>query len=363
MITPRIPWTVSVIGALVLALLFTVQNYFVPARAPRGWSLGEVFLNQVLVWGIWLVLLPVIFRAAHALRRRPGAPLSWLAQAGVAVTAALLHAVAAGVLRWTTGIAVHSSLDDVLKASVVNGFAWNLLRYALIAAACHAVLYHYEVRERDARAARLEAGAAEARLESLRARLHPHFLFNTLNSISALIPQNAAAAQAMVEQLADLLRASLSGDARNEIPLGDEIALVRQYIGIEKMRFQERLEVVVDVPRDLERALVPQLILQPLVENAIRHGIAPLEQGGLVAIRASAADGALRLMVQNSPPAAAAESTAGTGFGLHSTRSRLEHLFGERATFATETSARGTMATIELPLRFAREYPAGDRVA
>jgi LytS/YehU family sensor histidine kinase len=172
--------------------------------------------------------------------------------------------------------------------------------------------------------------AAEARLQSLESRIHPHFLFNTLNSISSLIAVNPVRAEQTVGQLAVLLRASLDSGQQPLIPLRQELAMVRSYIDIEKVRFGDKLKGCVDVPADLEDAKVPPMSVQSLVENAVKHGITSQSAGGEVWVDACAEDGSLRIEVSDSGPGFDL-SAIRPGHGLDSLVQRLDALFGARA--------------------------------
>jgi LytS/YehU family sensor histidine kinase len=209
-------------------------------------------------------------------------------------------------------------------------------------------------RERELRAARLEAALATAQLQALQAQLHPHFLFNTLNAIASLIPEDAAAAEEMVEALSELLRAALQDGGAREIPLRRELDLADQYVRIQQLRFHDRLRVHRDVDPDTLDALVPPLLLQPLVENAIRHGIGSRPEGGIVTLRAHRENGWLLLAVEDDGrglPAGTAVAS-GNGVGLTNARARLERLHGTSAQLELANGAsRGTTVHVRLPLR------------
>jgi two-component system, LytTR family, sensor kinase len=202
---------------------------------------------------------------------------------------------------------------------------------------------------------------AEARLENLEARLQPHFLFNTLNVIASLIRKNPPAASILVGQLGELLRAALSTETGREVTLADELRLLDQYMAIQRARFSDRLSFAVDAAPDTLGGYVPQMILQPMVENAVRHGIGPREAPGTVRVEACRLDGRLRLVVRddgvgygNAPPA-----LHGNGVGLRSTRARLEHLYGGAAAFDIRATSPdgGTVVTIEIPFHTAGARP------
>jgi two-component system LytT family sensor kinase len=222
--------------------------------------------------------------------------------------------------------------------------AWSLLYFGIPAA-----IAHREDRERLRNA---EALATRARLEALRLQLNPHFLFNTLNAISTLVTEGRSAeANRMIGLLSGFLRTTLDAPERDVIRLGDEIDLARQYLEIEQTRFGKRLRVHIDVADAASNGLVPPLILQPLVENAVRHAIVPREEGGLIAITASRDDGWLRLAVEDDGDGAEATAIR-PAIGLTNTRERLRHLYQERSELRFARSAHGGLAvSIRLPFR------------
>jgi signal transduction histidine kinase len=353
----RVDWSLAFKVATALVVLFTIQNYVAPPAQRVPASLGTAFIIQAVTWYTWLALLPIIVAAVRRFREsdRPLAgqvPEQLMAAAGVS----LLHGAMAGLGRWMTGV---STADDVVVAvtnfPIVN-FASGFIRYWLIAAAYHVTAYHQEVRAREVAAARLQANLAEAKLENLQGKLQPHFLFNTLNSVLALIREDPRAAEQMVENLGELLRASLSMASSREITLGQELALLEKYTAIERVRFQERLRVELEVPESVRLAHVPQLLLQPLVENAIRHGLAAHEDAGLVRITAQRRNGRLQIQVMDDGVGRGEGGAAGLGIGLGTTRERLRHLYGDQQRLAIEpANPRGTIVTVELPWRAENE--------
>jgi LytS/YehU family sensor histidine kinase len=196
-----------------------------------------------------------------------------------------------------------------------------------------------------------EASLARARLESLEGRLQPHFLFNTLNAITALIRHDPPAAEAMVGHLSELLRAALDASPGREVMLEREIELLSHFIAIQRARFEERLTVSVEMEAAARTAYVPHLILLPIVENAIRHGIAPREAPGSVWIKGSRQGDTLRLLVQDDGVGRGAPSSnGGHGLGIRSTRTRLAALYGGAAQLRIDdTLPTGTLVTIEVP--------------
>jgi two-component system LytT family sensor kinase len=212
--------------------------------------------------------------------------------------------------------------------------------------------YYQRYRERDLETAQLQRELVEARLEALRMQLNPHFLFNTLHAISALIHDNPQAADRVVARLSELLRLTLDQTKPQEVPLSEEVAFLDRYLEIEQTRFVERLKVEKDISPETQQALVPYLILQPLVENAIRHGIEPREDLGLLRIRAARRDGKLELSIRDNGDGLSTNHDSSTqeGIGLSNTRSRLRHLYGENCRFELAPAEGGGLeARIEIP--------------
>ena len=205
-----------------------------------------------------------------------------------------------------------------------------------------------EARRLQAEAAELNAQLADARLNALRTQLNPHFLFNTLNAISTLVEEDPRGVRRMIARLGDLLRHTLEGDEQ-EIPLARELEMLRQYLDIMEVRFQDKLEVSIETEASLDDALVPNLVLQPLVENAFRHGLALMQTVGRVAVRVVRDDGDLVLTVRDNGRGPAKEVREGVG--LANTRARLSQLYGARQRLAL-TAAEGGGALVEVRLPY-----------
>jgi two-component sensor histidine kinase len=262
-------------------------------------------------------------------------------QRGVSFAASPLSAAAG------TGIA---PLDEGAKLLLL-AVAGAVATYATAWHERLAVAYSRAARERE----RLEIRLAQAQLESLKNQLQPHFLFNALNAITALIPTDARAAQRTVHGLSELLRLSLNSSAENEVRLDREMELLGHYLAIQRLRFQERLTVHLDIDPDVRRAFIPNLLLQPLVENAIRHGIGPRAAGGSITIRVGRHEETLRLRVADDGVGArlSAEQRLGReGVGLANTRARLQHLYGDRHHLTLTTApGAGFAVDIDVPYR------------
>lgn len=274
-----------------------------------------------------------------------------------------------GAMLWTTLVcsAIFTVVARVIWEALPPEFpmnpvepAWvgrSLLFWSTVFGSCGAVIvahsYSVDMRERERRLAEVEALARDAEMRALRYQVNPHFLYNTLSSISTLIlddrPQQA---DAMVMRLSYFLRASLATSAHDDIPLEEEVALQMLYLDIERLRFEERLEVAVDVPEDLGRALVPSLILQPLVENVIKHGLGPVGTVTRLSIRATKLAGRLVIEVANEGEGTV-RGSGGTGVGLTNVRNRLAARFGGGQSFDVRPAPHGFTVRLSLPLRLA----------
>ncbi|HEY7863719.1 MAG TPA: histidine kinase [Thermoanaerobaculia bacterium] len=235
------------------------------------------------------------------------------------------------------------------SAQVPALFAASLLLYA-VSVAFHYVLHALEeARAAERREASLKLLAREAELAALRAQIQPHFLFNSLNSIASLAGSEPGRAREMCVRLSDFFRRSLAVGERRSIPLSEELSLTRAYLDVERVRFGPRLEVDEDVDARAESCGVPPLLLQPLVENAVKHGIAKTLEGGYVRVEIRRAGGRLRILVAN-PADPEAEASRGTGTGLSNVRQRLRARYGENAFFAAKRVAENWLVVISLPV-------------
>jgi two-component system sensor histidine kinase AlgZ len=314
-----------------------------------GWALGGVVLAGIfrregsIGWGPALALtvpLAIIFgfislSTWYVCRTTPLRRTEWLPAA--------LNLAAAGILSaafwygagraWTLVLvrgAGWTDLEPRYRADGLLVFELGLLLYALSLAVNFIVIGVQESRDAERQILHTQVFAREAELRALRAQIDPHFLFNALNSVSALTTVDPSAARRMCVLLSDYLRGTVRLGGRDLIPLADEVAMTRQYLDIEHIRFGSRLVIDVMVDEQAAACLVPPLLLQPLVENAVTHGIAHVIDGGAIRIAASRTDGALVLTVEN-PCDPDRRCTPQTGFGLQNVRKRLEAHFGHRA--------------------------------
>ncbi|HEX2209877.1 MAG TPA: histidine kinase [Longimicrobium sp.] len=352
----RRPWLEAALifaAWTVFGLLLANQGYMQAELRGRSVSWVEVLRRGLLDAYLWAFATLAIFWLA---RRFP-------LERGRVLRGIVVHLVAAVVLALArAGFMVELSRRvDWLEVRSFSRQFWgssslNLIFYALLLGIAHAVLYHERYRERERAAERLAAGLTEARLQALKMQLQPHFLFNTMNAISALIPAEARPARRMVARLGDLLRIALEHEETQEVTLREELAFLQPYLEIEQARLEDRLTVAMEIAPETLDARVPHLILQPLVENAIRHGIAPRIEPGRVEISATrgADDRSLHLEVRDDGPGVDRDSQARTrkGVGLANIQSRLEQLYGGDHRFALENHPEGgVVVRIALPFR------------
>jgi signal transduction histidine kinase len=348
------------VACFVPAVLDGVLTYVQAGLGGRTASWQEIFW-QANEWLILGALTPIAYTLARRYPLRP--PIrgrNLLAHAGGALLLCIGWAGAGAAFRWILGIGPSDgSKTQQLVGWVLTTIPWGTFMYFTTLGCLHAFGYFVEAKEREAQTARLAAQVAEARLGALRMQLHPHFLFNSLNAITVLVrDQDTATAGRMLSLLSDVLRQVLRTDQSHEVSLADELTFLERYLAIEQVRFSDRLEVRFDVDDTLRDAAVPAFLLQPLVENALRHGIAKRADGGIVEVSARREGDELVLTVTDNGPgvaAAAADgaSADGNGLGLANIRERLTTLYGSRARLELRSGqspdGSGTRAIVRVP--------------
>jgi two-component system LytT family sensor kinase len=261
------------------------------------------------------------------------------------------------VVRHLLSLAILAAVGAPSRGYLEDGeFETTLGPYLVIFGVVQAFDYARLRRERAYAAERLQAELVTARLHRLKAQLHPHFLFNTMHAVSSLMHTDVAAADRMLSQLAGLLRRSLRDFDVQKVPLREELDFLLPYLDIERARLRERLRVELDVDHRLDLVLLPHLLLQPLVENAVRHGIAPRPRGGCVELRVARQHDRLVIHVADDGPGASeAQLKAAQGVGLANTRARLDALYGDEHRMEIDSGSQGFTVRVELPLEFAPE--------
>jgi two-component system, LytTR family, sensor kinase len=340
-------------GWAAFGLFHANQTYAAAAARGSPMPAGQILSTTMTDAFLWALATIAIFWLA---RRFPLARGRLLPHAAVHLLAGITLSLArVGVM---VGLSQWTELYRPIEFTTLfyRQFHAYMLLYVLILGIAWAVYYHARFREREQAAEQLAAGLAEARFQALKMQLHPHFLFNTLNAISALIPQEAQPARRMVARLGDLLRTVLEQEATQEVSLREELEFLEPYLEIEQTRLGDRLSVEFQVEPEALEARVPHLVLQPLVENAIRHGVAPRSRPGVVTIAAAVEGGSLILHVRNTGGEARERFPREPGGrGLANVRSRLEHLYGvDQQLTAGPAGPDGWDTTIRIPLQASR---------
>jgi two-component system LytT family sensor kinase len=342
-------WTALVVMSVASGALWAEQS-------GREFDYATAFTQRGIDWFSCAVFTPLFIWCA---RTHPIDRTNW--RTSVPVWLALT--VAATPLKFVLQYALLHVLAEPpslsLGALIVGGFMPELIAFWAMAAVIMSIEYYERWRQQDLQTHLLGRQLAEARLEMLTAQLQPHFLFNTLQSISTLLYRDTAGADRMLGQLGDLLRRTLNSASAPEVTLDEELATLEHYVAIQRVRFQDRLRVHIDCD-GAGRALVPNFVLQPLVENAIEHGIARSAGPGRIDIAARRLDGRLELSVRDDAAASHDPAPrASRGIGLANTRERLAALYGADASLAVAARPGGGFeAVITLPLRLAPEHDA-----
>jgi len=329
------------------------------ARARSGTWTIRLVEQSTGVYSAFL-LLPVVLWHARRFRWHRS---QWLRFSVAHLAGALAYSLAHTTLMALSRQAIFYLLGRGSYDYGIMGFRYpmelsnDLIGYAIWIGCFYSIEHIRKARQRELVAAQLEARLAEAQLENLRLQLNPHFLFNTLNMISSVMYEDVETADAMIVRLSDLLRFTLRAESKPEIRFAEELEITRLYLEIMKARFEDKLYVNYEVEAGVQEALLPQLILQPLVENAVRHGMN--EESGLqINLKAARENNDLVIHISDNGPGIA-ESHQGVdskhGIGLANTKARLEQLYGREQRFeiASETGS-GTDVTVALPFHTAR---------
>jgi signal transduction histidine kinase len=341
-------WGAGFLAWTILALLSVSQSAMWQVVDGRAIDWAWLITNRLADWYSCAVFTPLLFWLA---RRLPLGPGRWWPSLPVHLAVVALLSLLKFVLQRTVVVDLFGyDQFPTLQRMLVGGFIMENVAFWCVVGVVYAIEFHERVREREILTARLSARLSSAQLEALSARLHPHFLFNTLQAISTLVYRDPAAADTMLRHLSNLLRRTLQRDPGHEVPLLSELAMLDEYLAIQQVRFGERLTVARDIDPESGKGLVPHFVLQPLVENAIEHGIARRSGAGRITIVARRQDTRLQVRVTDdgvglSPTAAPREGT-----GLGATRQRLRELYGEDARITLDpVPTGGVEARLDIP--------------
>lgn len=347
-----------------VGLSFSCISYLTAISENSQVSFWKVFEKNMLRFYLWGALSPVIFQVARRFNFERGE--RWLKNALVHIPLGLffsaVHSIIFAVLIWL--------LEDPLRERPffqffreyisTGNFYTAILLYSLIVVSIHALLFYRNYQAGEAREALLKAELTQARLQALKMQLNPHFLFNTLHSISSLVLNDPPKAHEMIARLGDFLRITLEHSEDQMVTLGRELEFLRSYLEIEQTRFQDWLTVDFEIDPATLAAIVPHLILQPVVENAVRHGIAPLTGLGNITIASRISGDFLLLEVRDNGTGMSENgnsngmSQTGKGKGLENVRARLKQIYGEAYGFEMKNGSKGGLTvTLKLPFSLA----------
>lgn len=315
-------------------------------RQAVAWSLGD--------WYVWAALSIPIVRLGRAFQiERQNWPRRAALHVGFSAVFSLLYvAIRSAVGQWQTWFTgTQATFAEAFLPLLVKTWHLNLLIYWVIISISHALDYYRKYQERELQTAALEKQLAEARLQALQMQVNPHFLFNTLHAISNLMHKDVDAADRMISRLGDLLRYTLDSSKDQEVPLKQELSFIERYLDLIRTRFGNRLRVTVTVDPAVLKARVPNLILQPLVENAVRHGIEPRASAGHIEIRGREDHGQLLLQVRDDGQGLSPK--AKERVGISNTRARLQQLYSTNSDFEFKPAdGGGVEVNLRIPLRF-----------
>jgi sensor histidine kinase YesM len=354
-----------------IGAVFTLQGYFTSYRSERPMLFVDSLYLQMTWAYLWALATPLVLWASA---RLPIERNNWIRSSLLHVPISILLSVFLTALGhillwlyWGYRAGKPYSFASMTRFVVAN-FSEGIGIYLLIALSSYAYNYYTRYREGQLKTLQLEAQLSQAQLQALKMQLHPHFLFNTLHSISALLNKDVEAARKMITRLGDFLRLTLENSGAQEVTLKQEMEFLTCYLEIERIRFQNRLVTRMDLGELTLLAKVPNLILQPIVENAIRHGIAPRSSPGLIEIEAKQLNGTLRIQVRDNGPGLPEHRTDQNqfkkGLGLANTETRLKRLYGADHLFdLSNDPAGGLIVTLEIPFHTDGSAPSQSEIA
>lgn len=355
-----INWALVVMVWMAAATVGTTFSYDFRAHIgkPAPWlAIARVYFVAYFIWGA--IFSPVVFALC---RRFMIEKRNWVRMVPAHLLFSIVIACCNALLRLPLHSFVypneppHTSSSQVFRNYFFANAYDDMWMYWVVAGISFGLMYYQKYKEREVSAIHLESQLTRARLDMLKMQLQPHFLFNTLHSISALMRRDVDAAERVITQLSDLLRITLDSAGQQEISLEQELEFLDRYLEIEKTRFQDRLTVEYYIDNDCLDASVPNMILQPLVENAVRHGIAPHSRAGVIEITARRESGHLRLSVRDNGNGLGPEEPRRAGLGLANTRERLKQLFAENHKLEFENIPTGGLA-VNVLIPFRTELP------
>jgi signal transduction histidine kinase len=344
----------SLVGLAIASEIYLSSNFL-----GRSITWGEAISDSLEDWYVYgLLSLPVVWLARHYPPERGSRWVTSCVHLVAALAFSIVYILARTLVGladgWVTGEG--ASFGEIFHPLLVRTFPFNLLVYGVILSVSHALDYYRKYHERTVQTLELERHLTEARLQALLHQLKPHFLFNTLNGIASLMHTDVDAADRMLVRLSELLRITMSHTGAPQTTLREEIAFLERYLEIEKIRFRNRLDVEIDVDDDAIDAQVPSLILQPMVENAMRHGVEPNARMGRIELRGKRIDDTLVLTVTDNGSGIPAGGPRQEGIGIANTRARLAELYGNLQKFELVNRPEGGLC-VRITIPFSLSKP------
>lgn len=339
-----VKWSLIITCYTLLALFSATRLIFGGPNPDYGQILSENFID----WYMWALLTPFIIWFIH---RFTFDDSSLFRKFVINIPASVFFTFVYLLFVYLAYTANPLIPDRGFTAILFDHYYFFITCLAIFGVN-YAFDYYTKLRERELKNSQLEAKLAQAQLQVLKMQIHPHFLFNTLNAISALIRKDPEAGDKMITHLSDLLRITLDNAGEQEVPLIKELELLNPYLEIERTRFSDRLVIVTDIDPETKSAKVPNLLLQPLVENAIKHGIGPRSSGGTIEISAKKENGRLLITIKDDGPGIPEDNLKKIkeGIGLSNTKARLKQLYGDNFTFSIQNGQEsGARVDISLP--------------
>jgi len=345
------------IGWTLVGLFFTSQILVSYSYMEKSIPFDKALFWQLSICYLWALATPLVFWLARRFRIERH---NWSRRLALHAVVGLSLVATICVVHYPIFMPYLGRAQDMTRSGAFRYVFFNLDRelaiYWLLVMMSHALNYYNSFRQGQLQSAQLRTQLVQSQLEALKMQLHPHFLFNTLHSISALLNKDTEAARRMITRLGDFLRLTLENAGTQEVTLQEEMEFLNGYLEIERIRFRDRLTTSVEVEPGVLDVRVPNLILQPIVENAMRHAVATHSQAGRIEITAFGRNGCLRIQVKDNGPGLASDQTLanqiGKGVGLSNTKARLERLYGsEHLLELVNDPNGGLVVTLEIPRR------------
>jgi two-component system LytT family sensor kinase len=346
-------WVLAFLLWTLIGLCFAGQLYLSRAKIGQPVSWGFAIGRALSDWYVFALLSIPALWLARRFRIERG---HWVSSVFIHIVGSIVFSIGWMLVRaiieqWESGLTENPvSFSDAFSHALVATFFFNLLIYSVVVSISHTAAYYTKYQDHAIQTAELEKRLTESRLQALQMQLNPHFLFNTLHAISALMHKDVEAADRMIARLSDLLRYALESTDEQEVTLGQEIQFLDRYLEIEQTRFGSRLQVVKKLDPETLQVLVPNLILQPIIENAIRHGIEPHARTGIIEISSRQENGQLVMQVRDNGSGLNSRQPHREGVGLSNSRARLEQLHPGKHRFEFTTD-NGLLVTVAVPWR------------